>query len=292
MNILLAIDGSDAALHACRLAAAFAGRCKTPAVTLLNVQRPPLRLSLQGGVPYQVLEDALREEGTRQLQPAVRLLTEAGHAATQIVRLGPPADTVLDTARECAADVLVLGNGRHGPVGGYALGSVALRVAPAAHCPAIVVRPGAPVLSGAGATLRVTAPVDGSQEGLRGLERLAAWSVAVGPMLVDLVHFGPGLSLAAAVLPPHDDVLREWGGLDTDAALGAAEKVLATAGIAHTTHRLHGAPETGIAAFAREQRADFISMATRGRGAMHHLLLGSVALRTAQASEVPVAFMR
>jgi len=33
-------------------------------------------------------------------------------------------------------------------------------------------------------------------------------------------------------------------------------------------------------------------MGTRETGAMHHFLLGSAALKTALASDVPVAFMR
>jgi nucleotide-binding universal stress UspA family protein len=57
-------------------------------------------------------------------------------------------------------------------------------------------------------------------------------------------------------------------------------------------HRLTGAPGTGIAAFAAERGTELVCMATRGTGAMHHLLMGSVALQTAQASGVPVVLMR
>jgi nucleotide-binding universal stress UspA family protein len=63
-------------------------------------------------------------------------------------------------------------------------------------------------------------------------------------------------------------------------------------GIAGPVPGRAGAPDTGIAAFAAEHRADLVAMATRGTGAMHHLLLGSTALRTAHVSDVPVALLR
>lgn len=291
-HILLAIDGSEAALHACRLVAGYAGDRSALRITLLNVQRPPLRLSLHPAVTDDVLEIGLRELGESVLGPAMALLQAGGFAPQPFVRIGPPAQTVLGFARESAADLLVMGNGRHGLLGGYAIGSVALRVAPAAPCPVVLVRPGARLPAELGKALRVTAPVDGSPEALRAVQQLANSAGLLGNLHVDLLHFHPGLSLAAAILPPHDDVLQEWSGREADAALAASVQALAAAGIAHEVHRLTGAPDEGIAAFAARTGAGLIAMGTRGTGAMHHLLMGSVALRTALASDVPVALMR
>ncbi|WBY01144.1 universal stress protein [Ramlibacter tataouinensis] len=292
MNLLIAIDGSEAALHACRLVAGYAGARPTVRITLLNVQRPPLRLSAQPGVEQSVLEGALREQGNRHLEDARALLPSGLREVASVVRIGPPAETILQEVRDGGAAALVMGSGRHGPLGGYAMGSVALRVAPAAPCPVVIVRPGARLPAERGKTLRVTAPVDGSQESVDAVRRLAGCAGLLGPMHVDLVHFHAGLPLAAAILPPHDDVLQAWSGLETDAALRLPAQILSEAGIAHAEHRLTGAADVEIAAFARRQTADLIAMGTRGAGAMHHLLLGSVALRTAQVSEVPVALMR
>lgn len=291
MNILLAIDDSEAALHACRLVAHCSLERSTLRITLLNVQRPPLRLLPQAGVHEGILDTALYEEGERQLEPARALLRAAGFDAQSFVRLGPPAATLLDAAREYAADVLVMGSGRDGPLGGYAVGSVALRVAPAAPCPVVLVRPGIR-LPAVGSDLRVTAAVDGSPESAKAVERLAQCAGTLGVVHVDLVHFQRGLSNAAAMLPPHDDVLRQWSGHESDAALGAPARVLAAAGIPHAEHRATGAPDAGIVAFAAEHGAGLVVMGTRGLGAMHHLLLGSVALKTAHASDVPVVLMR
>lgn len=292
LNIVVAADGSEASLHACRLLAGYAGERSAFGITLLNVQPPPLRLSPASGVDHATLEAALLEQGHRELEPARGLLRASGQHTVDIVRVGPPAETILDVVRQCNASVLVMGSGRQGPLGGYAIGSVALRVAPAAPCPVVLVRPGVPLPSELGIRLRVVAPVDGSPEADHAVRRLAECTGVLGRMHVDLVHFGRGLTLAAAILPPHEDVLREWGSQQFDAALGISAQVLADAGISHDVHRLPGTPDADIAVFARRHGAEVIAMGTRGMGAMHHLLLGSVALKTALVSDVPVAFMR
>jgi nucleotide-binding universal stress UspA family protein len=292
VRVVVAVDGSDAALHACRRVAAYAGDRSAVGVLLLNVQRPPLRLAPSAGAPYSVLEAALREEGEQLLQPARELLAAAGFAVESQVRIGPPADTVLDAARAAGATVLVMGNGREGLLRGRALGSVALRVAPAAPFPVVLVGAGMQLPAALGRSLRVLAPVDGSPESLQAVQRLVACAPLLGRLHVDLAHCQPGLSIASLILPPHDDALREWSGRESDAATHDAAQLLAAAGIPHEVHRLTGAPGTGIAAFAAERGTELVCMATRGTGAMHHLLMGSVALQTAQASGVPVVLMR
>lgn len=292
MNILVAIDESEAALQACRLVAAYAGERAGHTLTLLNVQRPPLRLAPPPGLHQAVVEEALHGEGERLLQGAQQLLADAGWQARTLVRLGPPADTLLECVRKHDADLLVMGSGRQGPMRGFAVGSVALRVAAAARCPVVLVRAGAKLPAELGRRLRVTAPVDGSTESENALRRLIACAPVLGELHVDLVHFRPGLTLAAAVLPPHEDVLRQWSGSAADEVLAHSADLLVRHGIACQVHGLAGEPDTGIAAFARDHQADLIAMATRGTGAMHHLLLGSTALRTSHVSEVPVALLR
>lgn len=233
MNLLIAIDGSEAALHACRLVAGYAGARASLRIALLNVQRPALRLSTHGGVAQSVLEKALREQGQRHLEEARALLPSGAHIAGSVVRIGPPAETILEEVRDHGVAALVIGSGRRGPLGGYAIGSVALRVAPAAPCPVVIVRPDARLPAEPARTLRVTAPVDGSQVSVDAVRRLAGCSGLLGPMHVELVHFHAGLSLAATLLPPHDDVLREWSGLESDAALHLPAQILSDAGIPH-----------------------------------------------------------
>lgn len=292
VQLLLACDDSEAALRACRLVAAYKGARSRLAVTLLNVQRPPLRVSAEPGVEQAVLEAALRKEGLHQLEPGLSVLRAAGLDPCTLVSVGPSADRILRAARDQRADLLVMGGGRRGMLGGYAIGSVALRVAPAAPCPVLLVMPHARIPVELGARLRVVAPVDGSDVSERAIRHLIACAPALGTVHVDIVHFHPGLTLAAAVMPPHDDVLAEWSGRTSDEALRASCDLLSTAGISYEAHRVIGDAGPGIARFANERSADLIAMGTRGGGAVHHLVLGSVALETAQLSDVPLALLR
>lgn len=292
LNILVAVDDSEASLHACRLVATYAGDRSKCRVTLLNVQRPPVRLSPGSGIDHASLEAAAHAQGVRELEPARALLSVTEFSLAIMVRVGPPADTILDVSTHLENCVLVMGSGRPGPLRGYAMGSVALRVAPAAKCPVVLVRPGARLPATVGIHLRVVAPVDGSAESLQAVRRLVQCVEWLGRMHVDLVHFRPGLTRAAAILPPHDDVLQEWSGRKSKSALASAVEMLAAAGISHETHVRAGDPKADIVHFALGQGSDLIVMGTRGSGSMRHLLLGSAALKTALVSNVPVAFLR
>ncbi|MBW8469988.1 MAG: universal stress protein [Thiobacillus sp.] len=292
LNILLAVDDSEASLHACRLVAGYAGKRSAIRIVLLNVQLPPFRLAPSSDVDQAALEAALLEQGERVLQPGKALLEAKGHHTEQVVRIGPPANTILEMAQRYENCVLVIGSGRLGPLGGYALGSVALHIALVAPCPVVLVRPGVQLPSEAGISLRVTAPVDGSQESVQAVRRLVQCSGWLGRMHVDLVHFRPGLTLAETILPPHDDVLREWGGRQSHAILEVAAKMLAGAGIAHAVHGLIGEPKADIALFASSQGAELIAMGTRRTGVMQHILIGSAALKTSIICNVPIAIMR
>lgn len=292
LHVLLAVDESHAALHACRLVASYTGDPTALSITLLSVQAPPLMLASNAGVHHAALEAALYEQGNAVLEKPRQVLTKAGLSAKTMVRIGLASATILDTAIECDAGLIVLGRGRTGVLGGYALGSVALRVASASECPVVLVRPEARLPTALGQRTSTTVAVDGSPQSVRAVERLVLCAPLLGKLHVDLVHFRPGLPLALAILPPHDDVLREWSGRESETALSTGLKLLTEAGISHQVHWRTGAPAAGIPAFASDQGSDLIVMGSRGMGAVHHLLLGSVALQTALGSDVPVVLMR
>lgn len=292
VQLLLAFDESEAALRSCEIVAGYRGDRARMDVTLLNVQRPPVRVWVEPGVEQPVLEKALRQEGLNTLERGLAVLLSADLTARGVVSLGAPAEALLQWTRENRTDLLIMGTGRRGMLGGYAIGSVALRIAPAAGCPVLLVPPSARFTARPGTALRITAPVDGSDASSQAIRRLAGCAPLLGAMHVDLVNFGSGLTLVDAVLPPHDDVMAQWSGVQARAAFHTASELLSAAGIPYSLHAVTGDPGTGIVRFARDTSADLIAMGTRGMGAMHHFVLGSVALTVAQESDVPVALLR
>jgi nucleotide-binding universal stress UspA family protein len=63
-------------------------------------------------------------------------------------------------------------------------------------------------------------------------------------------------------------------------------------GVSIATKWVEGTPHEAIVAAAKELGADLIVMGTHGRGAVQHLLLGSVAERVVRTSHVPVCTVR
>ena len=59
-----------------------------------------------------------------------------------------------------------------------------------------------------------------------------------------------------------------------------------------TVIRVSGSPALAIVDYARETRVDLIIMGTHGRGAMAHLLMGSVAERVVRTAPCPVLTVR
>jgi len=123
---------------------------------------------------------------------------------------------------------------------------------------------------------------------LHAAERLVAWRVWLGELEVHVVHVQEPLTLLEAILPPHDDVMRQWSSAAGEAATQAARDLFSRAGIAHHLHLAVGDAPLEIARLASHTAAELVALATRGKGVAHHAFIGSVALRTAALSAVPV----
>jgi len=90
------------------------------------------------------------------------------------------------------------------------------------------------------------------------------------------------------VLPPHEDVIGQWSDKEGKKATGAAAALFRKEGIAHQVHFSVGDAALEVRSLAEETRAELVVLGTRGLGAAHHALVGSVALKAAVASPVPV----
>src|SRR5688500_18535418 len=109
----------------------------------------------------------------RALAAQIRRELEADDAGPTLLRVdvleGPSAQTVVDAARECGARVIVVGTGRHDPIGRYVYGERALQIVGRADRPVLVVP------RGAVAAPVSTAIVARSEERRVGKERRSRW---------------------------------------------------------------------------------------------------------------------
>lgn len=280
--ILVPFDGSPAALRAVELLAGYAGEPGLLSATLLNVQSRPVSLWPGAGIDPAALDAALIEAGRRSLQPALSRLA----AARAEVRLGLPADAILQEAK--THDAVVMGTRGAGALQGYALGSVALRVAHGAAEPVILVKPGDRLPAALGKRMRVLLAMDGSAPAMRAAERLVAWRPWLGELDVHLLWVQPPLTYLETVLPPHDDVIGQWSTKQGEQATQAARDLFARERIHQHLHLTVGDPALETRTLAAQTAAELVVLGTRGLGAAHHALVGSVALKAAVLCDVPV----
>jgi nucleotide-binding universal stress UspA family protein len=285
--LLLAYDGSPAAQRALELVVGYRGERGRLEVLAVNVQQRPVTMFPGMGIDPAALDAALAEAGHAALAPALERLAQAGIAARGEVRYGLPAPALLDDARASGAQAIVMGTRGHGALHGFALGSAAMRVAHGGVAPALIVGPEAALPGALGERLRVLCAVDGSTPALRALERLLAWRGWLGELEVHLAHVQAPVTLLEKMLPPHEDTLAQWRGDEGDKAAQGARELLARANVRHELHVAAGDPAAEIARLARDTKCELLALGTRGRGAAHHALVGSVALKAAAASAVP-----
>ena len=287
-TLLLPFDGSPAAARAVELLASY--RAERSALTLhvFNVQARPIKLWPEAALDMHLVEAALIESGRGTIKPAIERLAATGMHVHSAVRLGFTAQTILSEARRQKAEAIVMGTRGHGALQGFALGSVALRVAHGGAAPLILVKPDDRLPVNLGKQLRVLLAIDGSEPALHAAERLVTWRAWLGELEVHLVHVQEPLTWLEAVLPPHDDVIRQWSAAAGEAATQAARALFTRAGIVHHLHLAAGDAPQEIARLAGHTNAELVALGTRGMGLAHHAFIGSVALKTAALSPVPV----
>ncbi len=130
---------------------------------------------------------------------------------------------------------------------------------------------------------KILLAVDGSPSAEYAAQYLAAYARMLGPGMVTILHVRtpPAGQPAAAGHSGHE--------MET---VETARNVLKDAGIPFTWRSEPGEPAQTISRIATEELADEIVMGSRGLGHWKGLVVGSVASRVLQQSDVPVTIVR
>ena len=135
-KLLLAYDGSKQSEKAFAVAVDMASRYSAKMI-VLSVARPP-------EPPVAVELDAMIENATEYYEGHFRSMKEQvekmGIDAEFLVRVGHPAEQIVQMANEERIDAIVMGHRGESFLQRWLLGSVAKRVLSYAHCTVIVVR--------------------------------------------------------------------------------------------------------------------------------------------------------
>ncbi len=137
-RILLAVDGSEHALHATRKAADLA-RLMKPQEIRIVVAYDPIPLYL-GEPNMQIAITNRKGEAEEILNMAVK---EVGSVPCEIhteLIEGDPASAIIEVANTRKSDVIVMGSRGLGRLAGLLLGSTSQKVVSYAPCPVLIVR--------------------------------------------------------------------------------------------------------------------------------------------------------
>lgn len=289
MKILLAVDGAPGSDRAVEFLAGYLGDASQTHVIALNVQSRPVAIWPEAAIDVRAVEGALLARGEQIADRAASRLKAAGLSADSVVRLGFPVDGVL---REARAGMILVGTRGHGALRGFALGSVAMRVAHASPIPVCLLQPESRLPTQLGRRLRVMLALDGSEPARRAANALALWRGWLGDLDIHIVWVQQPLSYLETVLPPHDAVIGQWSTRAGEVATQAARDVFSREGIRYRLHLSVGDAATEIVHLANETGCELLALRTRGLGAAHHALIGSVALKVAAHAGVPVVLVK
>jgi nucleotide-binding universal stress UspA family protein len=137
-KLLLAVDGSEHALHAARTAADLARAMKVEEFRIVASYDfiPPYL----GEPNMQYAIDARMEEAKAIMQKAVEIVGEIPCEIHTELLEGPAAEAIIDVASTRKTDLIVMGSRGLGTLAGLLLGSTSQKVVAHAPCPVLIVR--------------------------------------------------------------------------------------------------------------------------------------------------------
>lgn len=140
--------------------------------------------------------------------------------------------------------------------------------------------------------LKLLVPVDGSENSLRLARYLVKWLGRLAePVELHLLNVQPPLHGEVGMFLSREQ-MRDYHHDEGIKALQAVRDTFDAAGIVYTFHISVGDPPVLIVRFAHDQQCDQIVMGTRGLGQFASLLLGSVATKVIQLSDIPVMLIK
>lgn len=140
MKILIAIDGSPAALEAARHGLQLAADGLRSEFVLATVQDPTYLYEMVLAPDAEVLERVTGAVGARALAPAEDLFKAAGVAYEREIGSGDAAATLVEIAQRHGCTAMLMGARGMGALRGVLLGSVSQGVLRRAEVPVTIVR--------------------------------------------------------------------------------------------------------------------------------------------------------
>lgn len=289
-RILFATDFSECAAEAEAYAVLLA-RAYEAEVNVLHVLEFYPGMSSEYPVNALYLEQ-LRQEADRRLEAVLKRIGQSGVAVKSRQALGIPSQQICATAKECHADLIVLGTyGRTG-LEHVLLGSTAERVITTAPCPVLTLRARSaertPLPTGHRpmTVQHILAPVDFSDCSLEALEYAIQLAKQFGASMT-VLHVLEPVSYGLDFTLVHAGEREKMRGR-LESQLSAFVDVAKSQGLPARYAIRGGTPADSILSSLQELKADLVVMGTHGRRGVSHVLKGSVAEAVLRRAPCPV----
>ena len=286
-QVAVALDGSAFSEAALPVAERIA-RLFDATLVLLTVlpARGALRILSKGRSAGNPLE-AGQVETELYLNGLAAKYRSAGIRTEYYLAAGPVAQAIETMVSELEADLLVMSTHGRSGIGRFMLGSNASAALQVASRPVLLLRPDA-VPDAFPALTKVLTPLDGSGFA----ERVLPWMQAVARVadcefILLAVPEVPEPAMYGAMAEAVDD-LRQQAEANSQRYLTQLAERLTDLGLRVRPVVGGSRPATAILELAEQEQVDLIMLATRGRGGMDRLVIGSVADRVVHHSTCPV----
>jgi nucleotide-binding universal stress UspA family protein len=291
-RIMVPLDGSTFAEAALPTAFELARRHGST-VHLVRVHEAPAPVAGPDGIAVYdpAVEQELERKGRRYLDVMLAWTDGDDRARAVTAYLhGPVTEGLSAYVRDKAIDLVIMTTHARGGVSRALLGSVADGLVRQSLAPVLLVRPGhqaAPAPNTAPVFRRVLLPVDGGPADDRMIEYAVAVTGAPGVEYTLLRVVTTGGGTVRAALPhrgenPGSRVQRAT----VQSTLGAKAQGLAARGfMVRPQVVVDDDAAEAILRYAKENAFDLVAMATRSRGGLERLLLGSVADQVLRKAE-------
>ncbi|HEX3271713.1 MAG TPA: universal stress protein [Ktedonobacterales bacterium] len=322
-HILIPLDGSELAERAIPVAAQIAKATEGSAISLVRIVRAPAEFETSAtdtAVWAPAADEDEKREANNYLHEVAQRPELAGLSVTERIYAGPPSATLVMAAKSLGVDLIVMTSRGRSGITRWLLGSVAEGVSRESSAPTLIVRAekaeDESTLGGA-----ALVPVDGSPLAEAAIEpaaRLAAALAGDKKASLYLLYIVQPLPMTAtaplgygvqgahmASLNTELDLVKEGETYLQDLAKRAGAEYAGALGVTITYTSLYGADIAGDILAAAEgtleaapasqsmpSRADFIAMATHGRGGLRRWVMGSVTDRVLHATTRPLLVVR
>lgn len=275
-RILVAVDGSDASLHALQESFKLANNW-VAVVSVTPFFEGDLRLL---GMPKS--DRLTREPCETALAQAQELAAAAGALIQPICEAGVLHERIVARAEVGSRDLIVMGTRGHGLLDRTLAGSVTRRVIEISHKDILVVPVEAEVAWG-----RIIVATDGSPNSQAAAARALDLAQSYGSELkvLSVINIPESINGQAADLAP--ELFTTHQGYVAAITDRAAERSLQAEGLVRV-----GRPHQMIADLARELPADLIIMGSHGRTGLKRLFLGSVTEKVIGQAPCPVLVVK